>query len=248
MQRLLVANWKMNTSYHEAIDLVDYYKSHLKKSDKVKIIVCAPSIWLESLSRKLDNSHIELGGQNIHYLEYGAVTGEVSAPMMKKFAKYVIIGHSERKKFFAETNEGIRLKVKMALKHGLHPIVCFGEVTKVEGIDHTLAMIYQAVKGLSNNDLKKIIFAYEPIWAIGTGKVATAGHARDMIESARERLSVIYPRELVQKIKFLYGGSVHSKNIRSFLDEMTINGFLVGGASIEAKSFNKIYSIMQIYE
>lgn len=240
-QKILVANWKMNTTYREAMDIVDFYKSHLRKHDGLKIVVCPPSIWLESVSKKLEKSHIEVGAQNIHYLDKGSITGEISAPMVKKFAKYVILGHSERKRFYHETNEAIHLKVKTAMRNGLRPIVCFGEETKEEGIDHTLAMVAKATYGLSSKEVSKIIFAYEPVWAIGTGEVSSAAHAREMISSARERLSVIYNRITTHKIKFLYGGSVNSKNISSFLDEVTINGFLVGGSSLDIKSFNKIY-------
>lgn len=241
MRRILVANWKMNTTLPEAIELVDFYKYHLRKSDKAKIIVCPPAIWLETLSKKLANSHIELGAQNIHYLPYGAVTGEISAPMVKEFAKYVIVGHSERKKFFHESNEAIHLKVKVAIKYGLVPIICVGEEIKEEGIDHVLGQVSRAIEGLDNKEIKKVIFAYEPRWAIGTGEVATADHARWIIDSSRERLAVIYNREIAEGVKFLYGGSVHSKNIKSFLSELTVNGFLVGGASLEEKIFENIY-------
>ena len=249
MQKILVANWKMNTTLHEAMELVDFYKFHLRKNDNIKIIICPPAIWLESISKKLKNSHITLGAQNIHYLANGAVTGEISAPMVKEFADYVIVGHSERKKFFHESNEAIHLKVKIALKYNLKPIVCVGEELKEEGIDHVLAQVSRAIVGLNNKEIKKIMFAYEPIWAIGTGQVATANHARWIIDSSRERLAVIYNREIANGIKFLYGGSVHSKNIKSFTTEKTVNGFLVGGASLETKIFEGIYTnIMQIKE
>ncbi len=241
MRKLLVANWKMNTTYREAMDFLDFYKNHLKKNDDVKIVVCPPSIWLESTYKKLKNSHIEIGAQNIHYLERGAITGEVSAPMVRQFAKYVILGHSERKRFFHETNEAVHLKVKMAIKNNLRPIICFGEETKEEGIDHTLAQVAKSIQGLSSHEIKKVVFAYEPVWAIGTGEVSSASHAREMIESAHERLAVIYNRLVTHKIRFLYGGSINSQNIKSFLDETSINGFLVGSSSLDVNNFNKIY-------
>ena len=122
MKKLLIANWKMNPSYNEAMHLVDFYKSHLQKSDKVKLIVCPPSIWLESIAKKLSNSHIEVGAQNISFLKFGAITGEISAPMVKKFAKYAIIGHSERRKIFHETNEAIARKVKLAIDNNLSAV------------------------------------------------------------------------------------------------------------------------------
>lgn len=238
---ILAANWKMNTNYTEAMDLGDFYKSHLVKNKSVDIIVLPPAIWLESLSKKFKKSHIELGAQNIHYEKKGAFTGEISAPMAKKFVKYVLVGHSERRHIFGETNEAVNRKVKIALANNLIPIICYGEKNKEEGIDHILAQISKSVDGVSKKDFAKIIFAYEPVWAIGTGEVATASHARLMINSSRERLSIIYTREVANKAKFLYGGSVHSKNIGSFLNEKNINGFLVGGASLDTEVFGKIY-------
>lgn len=244
MKKYLVANWKMYTTYTEAMELVDYYKSHLKSTSNLKIIICPPAIWLESICKKLNKTNIGLGIQNIHHAKEGAFTGEISALMAKKFAKYVIVGHSERKILYRENNEAINQKVKIALKNKLKPIVCFGEKYEDEGIDHILAQVSMATKGLSKDEIKKIIFAYEPIWAIGTGKVATSDHARRIIISARERLSIVYNRDLANKLVFLYGGSVHSKNINQFLDESEINGFLVGGASIEPEVINRIYKII----
>lgn len=241
-KRLLVANWKMYLNLEESVELIDFYKAHFSKEENVKVIVCPSNVWLYECFKKLKNSSIGLGIQNIHFLPKGAVTGEVSAPMAKEYAKYVIIGHSERRKFFCETNEAVNQKVKMALKNGLIPIICYGEDRKEEGIDHTLAQVSKAISGVSKDDIRKIIFAYEPVWAIGTGNVATPNHVSSMIESARERLSLIYNREIVNRIKFLYGGSVNGRNIRSFLDEKNIDGFLVGGASTEPKSFSTIYN------
>lgn len=243
---ILAANWKMNTTYHEAMELGDFYKTHLRKNDNVKMLVLPPAIWLESLAKKFKHSHIALGAQNMHYEKKGAFTGEISAEMVKKFAKYILIGHSERRHIFGETNEAVNRKVKIALANNLNPIVCYGEKNKEEGIDHILAQISKAVEGVSKKDFTKIIFAYEPVWAIGTGEVATAEHARLMINSSRERLAVIYGREAAKSAKFLYGGSVHSKNIHTFLDEKDINGFLVGGASLDTEIFGKIYQELVI--
>jgi triosephosphate isomerase (TIM) len=240
----LIANWKMNCVYNEAMNLGDFYKAHLNKKDHLKLIACPPAIWLESLAKKFKNSHIGLGAQNIHYEKSGAFTGEISAPMVKKFAKYVIVGHSERRKIFHETDEAVNQKLKIAIDNGLIPVVCYGEDIEEEGIDHILAQISKATEGVPMHEVKKIIFAYEPVWAIGTGKVATANHARTMIDSSRERLAVKYSREIAGKAKFLYGGSVHSKNIHTFLEEKTVNGFLVGGASLDVEVFGKIYNIL----
>jgi triosephosphate isomerase len=241
---ILAANWKMNTTYAEAMELADFYKTHLRKNDNIKLLVLPPIIWLESLAKKFKSSHIDLGAQNMHYEKKGAFTGEISAPMVKKFAKYILIGHSERRHIFGETNEAINRKVRIALANNLTPIICYGEKDKNEGIDHILAQISKAIEGVSKKEFLKVIFAYEPVWAIGTGEVATADHARLMINSSRERIAVIYGREIAQKAKFLYGGSVHSKNIHTFLDEKNIDGFLVGGASLDTEVFGKIYQLL----
>lgn len=244
MAKILVANWKMNTSLDEAVDLVDYYKAHLRKTKNIRLIICPPSIWLGELSKKIKNNNINLGVQNIHYKEKGAFTGEISAPMAREYARFVIVGHSERRVIFGENNEAINQKIKISLKNKLIPILCFGETKKDEGIDHILAQISLAIQGVSIDEVDRILFAYEPVWAIGTGNVATSEHARAIIESCRERLAVIYNREIAQKAKFLYGGSVNSKNINSFLDEENLKGFLVGGASLDRENFERIYNII----
>lgn len=244
MKKILIANWKMNMDYREAGELADFYRYHLKSSRNVHLIVCPPAIWLENLAKKFKNSHIDLGAQNIHQLEKGAITGEISAPMVKEFCRYVIIGHSERRKFFAENDEMINQKVKTALKNNLIPILCVGEDRQAEGEGHMLSQVSRGIAGLSSYDLKNIIIAYEPIWAISANKdseVATTSYVSEMINSIRDRLAVIYGREISNKIRIVYGGSVHSKNIKSFLDEKTINGFLVGGASLDCKTFERIY-------
>lgn len=244
MKKILIANWKMNTSYSEAMNLADFYKAHLKKNKNVFLIVCPPAIWLESLAKKFKNTDIALGIQNIHFEDSGAFTGEISAKMAKKFVKYTIIGHSERRAMFNENNESVNQKVKQAFKNNLIPIICFGERFREEGIDHILAQISSSIDGLVKENVKKILFAYEPVWAIGTGKVATAEHASKMIYSARERIAVRYGREITDKCRFLYGGSVNAKNINSFLAEKTINGFLAGGASLDGREFEKIYKVL----
>lgn len=243
--KFLIANWKMNTDYKEAGELADFYRYHLKSSRNVHLIVCPPAIWLENLAKKFKNYPIDLGAQNIHWLEKGAITGEISAPMVKEFCRYAIIGHSERRKFFSESDEVINQKIKTAIKNNLTPILCVGEDKQAEGEGHMLSQVSRGVAGLSSHDLKNMVIAYEPIWAISANKdseVATTSYVTEMINSIRDRLAVIYGREISNKIRIVYGGSVHSKNIKSFLDEKTINGFLVGSASLDCKVFEKIYN------
>lgn len=244
MQRLLIANWKMNCDYKEAGELADFYRTHLKSSQNIHLVVCPPAIWLEDLAKIFKNSHIELGVQNISNLEYGAITGEISASMVKEFAKYVICGHSERRKFFHESDELINQKIKIALKHNLMPILCVGEEVKGDN-NSFLFQVSKGLAGISKKDIKKVIIAYEPVWAISSNqgsKAASPDYAAEIIDSIRDRLAVIYGREISEKIKILYGGSVNSKNIKSFTDCQTIDGFLVGGASLKAEGFKNIYN------
>lgn len=235
MQRLLIANWKMNTDYKEACELADFFCNHLTRSNNIKLVVCPPLIWLESLAKIFEKTDIELGAQNVSSKEKGALTGEISAPMIKEFADYVICGHSERRRLFAETDEEIHDKIKMVLKNNLRPILCvdtFSEVSK-------------ATITLTKEEIKKVIIVYEPIWAISTNKnseAANPDYVSKTVDLIRDRLSIIYGREISKKIKILYGGSVNSKNIKSFIDCQNIDGFLVGGASLKREEFEKIYN------
>lgn len=247
LQRLLIANWKMNTDYKEAKELADLYCTQLNKSNNVKLVVCPPVIWLESLAKIFADTDIVLGVQNISSKEKGAITGEISALMVKKFAKYVICGHSERRRIFAETDEEIHDKIKMALKYNLTPILCIGEQEPFDGLragKEIFSEVSKATVTLTKEEIKKVVIVYEPVWAISANKnsqAATPDHAAEIIDSIRDRLSIIYGREISEKIKILYGGSVNSKNIKFFSDCQTIDGFLVGGASLVPEVFKNIY-------
>ena len=192
-------------------------------------------------------SHVKLGAQNMHWEEKGAFTGEVSPLMLKELpCDYVIIGHSERRQYFAETDETVNNKIKSALKHELAPIVCVGETLeqREEGItiDFVMGQVEKALKGIEAEEAKKIVFAYEPIWAIGTGKTASAADAQEVIGAIRNKISELYNKEVAEAVRILYGGSVKPENIKELMAEADIDGALVGGASLKAESFYAICS------
>lgn len=246
MKKIVVGNWKMNTTLKEAIKLASDIDSGIKNFKNIQIVICPPAIWLSNLNLSLTTCHLPLilGAQNIAAAEEGSFTGEISAEMVKEFAKHVIIGHSERRRFFGETDEIVNKKIKIALKNNLIPIVCVGEFEKNNNgndvafgsINHQLS---QSLANLGKEEIQKVIIAYEPVWAIGTGNNASGKYTREIIASLRDRLSIIYNREIAEKVKILYGGSVDDKNISQY-NTKGIDGVLVGGASLDYEKFINI--------
>ena len=240
MRRKVVAgNWKMNMLPNEAIDFVNNLAPLVKES-KTEVIICVPFTDLFYTLLTVQDTNIHVGAQNMHYEESGAYTGEVSAKMLKSInTEYVIIGHSERRQYFNETDETVNLKVKAALKNNLKPIVCVGETLKQreEGktIEIITSQISKALAGMQNLD--NIIIAYEPIWAIGTGKTATKEDANDAIKAIRDEINKNFN---TKDITILYGGSVNENNSKELFEMPDIDGGLVGGASLKVDSFSKI--------
>ena len=237
--KFIVANWKMNCNLQEAKALVTETANSLQSTDYsgVKIILCPPFTALEAVRAVVGSQKavVGLGAQNCHFMPCGAFTGEVSPKMPKDFCDYVILGHSERRKHFEETDALINRKIKAALEVGLKPIVCVGESQKGEKSDIILSQVKNAVKDIRNEDLSKIIIAYEPVWAISTSQDCEncePSYAAKIIKEIKE--------ELHAEIPVLYGGSITSSNISSFLGQEIIDGVLVGGASLKAKEFIKI--------
>ena len=239
MRRKVVAgNWKMNMLPNEAIDFVNNL-APLVKDAKSEVIICVPFTDLFYTLLSVQETNIHVGAQNMHYEEKGAYTGEVSAEMLKSInTEYVIIGHSERRQYFDET---VNLKVKSALKHGLKPIVCVGESLsqREEGktIEIITGQIEKALNGLTIDDLSNTIVAYEPIWAIGTGKTATSEDANNAIKEIRNKIRTMFNTE---NVTILYGGSVNENNAKELFEMSDIDGGLVGGASLKVDSFEKI--------
>ena len=242
-KKIIAGNWKMNKTPKEALELIEMLKSKVD-TDKADVVFCVPYIDLIPASDALKGTNISLGAQNMFYEENGAYTGEISPSMLKEVGvKYVIIGHSERRSYFAETDEMINKKIKKALEHDLIPILCVGESLdqREEGIfiEFIRTQIKKAFLGISSEQAKKVVIAYEPIWAIGTGKTASNEQAEEICHIIRQAISEIYSKEVADVIRIQYGGSVNEKNASDLFAMPSIDGGLVGGASLKV-DFEKI--------
>tara|TARA_Y100000310_G_scaffold183350_1_gene183471 strand:+ start:262 stop:978 length:717 start_codon:yes stop_codon:yes gene_type:complete len=237
MAKLIAGNWKMNLSVNESIKLVEELKSQSFEND---VAVIPPFTSLSSVSEILKKSDISLGAQNMHFEDSGAFTGEISPLMLKDIGcKYVLVGHSERRQIFGETDDLVNKKLKTAIKHGLIPILCIGETLEQREAKQQEeiieAQIINALNGLKVNK-KNIVIAYEPVWAIGTGKTATPDQAQEIHSFIRALLSDT-------KIRILYGGSVKPANASELLSQQDIDGALVGGAALKASDFSEIAKV-----
>ena len=240
-RKVIAGNWKMNMLPNEAIDFINNL-APLVKDTKNEVIICAPFTDLFYTLLTVQETNIHVGAQNMHWEEKGAYTGEVSAEMLSSInVEYVIIGHSERRQYFNETDETVNLKVKSALKHGLKPIICVGETLsqKEEGktLEIITSQISKALQSLTIEDISNIIIAYEPIWAIGTGKNASSEDANESIKAIREQIQKEFG---TSDVTILYGGSVNEENASELFSMSDIDGGLVGGASLNAEKFSKI--------
>jgi len=235
----------MNKTTSEAIELANGLMRELYKIEDVEIIVCPPFTALDEVAEVVYESNIKLGAQNMHEQANGAFTGEISAAMLKELGcQFVILGHSERRQYFHETNENVNKKSIAALKNGLTPIVCVGERLEEREANKAFQVIQNHVEGslsgISSEDIKKVIIAYEPVWAIGTGKTASPAQAQEVHQFIRELLKKKYGAEISEEIIILYGGSVKPNNTKELVTQNDIDGALVGGASLEIKSFAEI--------
>jgi len=242
---LIAGNWKMNKTPAEARELILALKEKFKKINTAKIVICPPFTSLASVQSTLNGSNISLGAQNVHWENEGAFTGEVSPRMLLTMGcQYVIIGHSERRTFFQETDEMVNMKLKAALKESLAPIVCIGETWQEREAVKTEEVIERqlkaALKGVPLEDVEKVVIAYEPVWAIGTGKNATPKQANEIHAFIREKLASMYNKDTAQKMYIIYGGSVTPESADDLIEMPEINGFLVGGASLDPEAFEKI--------
>ena len=243
-KKVIAGNWKMNKLPNEAIAFIEELVP-LVKNTKNEVVLCVPYTDLFYSLLVAQNTNIKIGAQNMHWEEKGAYTGEVSAEMLKSIGvEYVIIGHSERRQYFAETDETVNKKLKKSLKVGLKPIVCVGETLEQRESGKTIEIITKqtklALEGLSNEEVEQTIIAYEPIWAIGTGKTATADDANSAIHEIRNEISKIYGQNIANGVIIQYGGSVKSANAKELFDMPDIDGGLVGGASLDATEFSNI--------
>jgi len=248
---LMAGNWKMNLDHHEATHLVQQLAWSLRDAshdyDAVEVVVLPPFTDIRSVQTLVDADKLEIrfGAQDVSAHAHGAYTGEVSAAMLAKLGvSYVVVGHSERREYHGEDDAVVNAKARAALGAGLTPIICVGEGEEVrqagEQIAHTLAQVEGAFDGIAAEQAAGCVVAYEPVWAIGTGKVATPADAQEVCGAIRERLGELYGAATAEQVRVLYGGSVKSTNIASIMAETDVDGALVGGASLDAKEFASI--------
>ncbi|TYS35249.1 triose-phosphate isomerase [Bacillus pumilus] len=239
---IIAGNWKMNKTLGEAVSFVEEVKSSIPSPDKVESIVCAPALFLEKLNSLSNETDLKIGAQTMHFEENGAFTGEISPAALKDLGiGYSVIGHSERREFFAETDETVNKKAHAAFKHGIVPIICVGETLEEREAGKTNELVADQVKkalaGLTKQQVAESVIAYEPIWAIGTGKSSTAKDANDVCAHIRQTVASEFGQESADSLRIQYGGSVKPANIKEYMAESDIDGALVGGASLEPQSF-----------
>lgn len=243
-RKVIAGNWKMNMLPNEAIDYIQAFETMVKDS-KAEIILCVPYTDLFYCLMNAQGTNIKIGAQNMHFAESGAYTGEISGKMLKSIGvEYVIIGHSERRQYFNETDETVNKKIKAAFENELKPIVCVGETLDQREAGKTENVITSqtrlALEGLTPEQVKGTIIAYEPIWAIGTGKTATSEDANNSIKAIRAEIKRLYGEEVSEEVIIQYGGSVKSSNAKELFSTSDIDGGLVGGASLKPDEFSKI--------
>ena len=241
---IIAGNWKMHKTIAEAVEFVKDIKDKVNNTD-VEAVICAPFTLLKDLKEATKGTNIKIGAQNMHYAEQGAFTGEISAPMLKELnIDYVVLGHSERRQYFNETNETVNKKVIKALEEGIDPILCVGETLEEREAAETKNICKEqtekALVGVSAEDMKKVVIAYEPVWAIGTGKTATAEDANDVIAYIREVVKGLYGEEISEEVRIQYGGSVKPSNVAEIMNQSDIDGALVGGASLLASDYTEL--------
>ena len=241
MRRPIIAgNWKMNKTPSEAAQLVKDLIPLVKDAD-----IDPPYTALYTVAELVKGTNIKLGAQNVHFEKSGAFTGEVSIDMLKELGvEYIIIGHSERRQYFNETDETVNKKAKVILENGLTPIICVGESLdqREKGVTNDFVSMQTklALNGIAGENVKKVVIAYEPIWAIGTGKTATSKEANDTIEAIRNAVKDVYGEEVSEAMRIQYGGSMNPKNATELMAQKEIDGGLIGGASLKAEDFSKV--------
>lgn len=241
---IIAGNWKMNKTIKESLEMIEELKS-FDLDKNVEKVLCVPFLSLKDMKKACEGTDIKIGAQNMHWEESGAFTGEVSPIMLKELdIDYVIIGHSERRLYFNETDETVNKKVLKALEYNIDPIMCVGETLEEKEAGNEKEVVKnQIVKGLKDvpsEEMEKIVVAYEPIWAIGTGKTASSDDANEMIGYIRQIIEEIYNNDVKEKVRIQYGGSVKPSNVSELMEKEEIDGALVGGASLNAQDFKDL--------
>ncbi|MDD7157388.1 MAG: triose-phosphate isomerase [Firmicutes bacterium] len=242
---IIAGNWKMNNTKAEAEELITALKPLVKDVTRTDVVVCVPFTCIEKVKKLVKGSKIKVGAQNVAWADKGAFTGEISAAMLKEVgAEYVIIGHSERRQYFGETDKSVNMRLVQALKNELKPIVCVGETLDERngGKTETVlrAQLEGGLEGISAEDMKNVVIACEPVWAIGTGVTATAEQANTTIKFIRKTLAKMFTRPVANKVRIQYGGSMNAKNASELMAMSDIDGGLIGGASLKAEDFSKV--------
>ncbi len=244
-KKIIAGNWKMNKTVSEAETLSAAIKRELDSEAKVDVVLCPPFTAIAAVSQEVSGSQIAVGAQNMHFEPSGAYTGEISAEMLREqFCRYVILGHSERRQYFAETDDSVNKKTKAAIAAGLKPIVCVGETLEereagqIESVITT--QINDGLAGISASDLRSVVIAYEPVWAIGTGKTATPEQAQEVHALIRSLLANLSDQTTADAIRIQYGGSMKPANAAELLSKPDIDGGLIGGAALDPTSFIEI--------
>ena len=243
---IIAGNWKMNKTRPEAKELLEAIKPLVANAEgKVEVIACVPYTNLETAVAATAGSNVKVGAENVHFEKSGAFTGEISADMLVEVGvEYVVLGHSERRQYFGETDETVNKRTKAALAAGLKPIVCVGELLWEREANITEEVIARQIKldlaGVSADDIKKTIIAYEPVWAIGTGKTATADQAQEVCAFIRATIAKLYGAAVADAVTIQYGGSMNAGNAAELLSKPDVDGGLIGGASLKANDFNTI--------
>ncbi len=244
-KKIIAANWKMYKTPHEAEHFVSEFLPMVSDHARDEIVLCPPFVCLPAVAAAVHGSRIHVGGQNMYWEKEGAFTGEISGPMLHALGcTHVIVGHSERRQYFGETNDTVNLKLKSALAAGLHPIVCVGEVLAEREAGLTEQVLRQqcsvAFRGISSEQATPLVVAYEPVWAIGTGKTATPELAAEAHRVVRAEAAKAFGDHAANSLRILYGGSVKPENAKALMSQTEIDGALVGGASLDPKSFAAI--------
>lgn len=242
---IIAGNWKMYKTFDEAVEFVEAVRDAVPSEEKVDAVVCAPALYLPTLVDAAMDTDLAIGAQNMHFENEGAFTGEISPAQLASIqVDYVILGHSERREMFNETDEAVNKKVRAALEHGIVPIICCGETLEEREAGETVAkvagQIRAALDGFTAEEVAHMVIAYEPIWAIGTGKTATADDANETCGEIRSVVVDMYGAETAEAVRIQYGGSVKPENIVELLSKEHIDGALVGGASLQVKSYLKL--------
>ncbi|MFJ8236721.1 triose-phosphate isomerase [Ureibacillus sp. NPDC094379] len=239
---IIAGNWKMYKTFDEAVEFVESVREAIPSDEKVDAVICAPALYLPTLVDLATETDLAIGAQNMHFENEGAFTGEISPSQLEAInVDYVILGHSERREYFNETDEAVNKKVSAALSHGIVPIICCGETLEEREAGQTeekvSIQVKAALQGFSDEEVAHMVIAYEPIWAIGTGKTATAEDANHVCGQIRKVVEELYGNSTAQQIRIQYGGSVKPDNIEELLSKEHIDGALVGGASLQVESY-----------